>query len=187
MAMVNGLKGCDWADMSPFLLDYRDDGWGAPAHNDTKPFEFLVLERQQAGSFWETMLRKRKLFERHVWALTPPSSSVPQRRRWSISWPIPVSSAIAPKSMLPSSTLARARIFRRASNPPARLRLCQWESRVKLSRQTMRSVLFPSVQAALKKGIGDAHGYKGHGCEDPSEGIIVDHLHELGHLRQPIP
>jgi len=34
---------------------------GFPVHNDTKLFEFLILEGAQAGLSWTTILKKRKL------------------------------------------------------------------------------------------------------------------------------
>jgi DNA-3-methyladenine glycosylase I len=38
---------------------YHDTEWGVPVHNDTKLFEFVVLESAQAGLSWSTILRKR--------------------------------------------------------------------------------------------------------------------------------
>ena len=38
---------------------YHDTEWGVPVHNDTKLFEFMVLECAQAGLSWSIILRKR--------------------------------------------------------------------------------------------------------------------------------
>jgi DNA-3-methyladenine glycosylase I len=52
---------CSWADNSndPEMQLYHDNEWGVPVHNDTKLFEFIVLECAQAGLSWSTILRKR--------------------------------------------------------------------------------------------------------------------------------
>ena len=40
-------------------IAYHDEEWGVPLHDDTRLFEFLILEGAQAGLSWETILRKR--------------------------------------------------------------------------------------------------------------------------------
>ncbi|MGA7370802.1 MAG: DNA-3-methyladenine glycosylase I [Nitrososphaeraceae archaeon] len=52
---------CSWAVNSndPEIQLYHDTEWGVPVHNDTKLFEFIVLECAQAGLSWSTILRKR--------------------------------------------------------------------------------------------------------------------------------
>lgn len=49
---------CSWATTPP-SISYHDQEWGVPLHDDTRLFEFLVLEGAQAGLSWETILRKR--------------------------------------------------------------------------------------------------------------------------------
>jgi DNA-3-methyladenine glycosylase I len=39
---------------------YHDTEWGVPEHNDTRLFEWLVLESAQAGLSWRTILEKRE-------------------------------------------------------------------------------------------------------------------------------
>jgi DNA-3-methyladenine glycosylase I len=51
-------KRCFWAT-TPLSIAYHDQEWGAPVHDDTRLFEFLILEGAQAGLSWETILRKR--------------------------------------------------------------------------------------------------------------------------------
>ena len=51
-------KRCAWA-RTPLSIDYHDKEWGVPLHDDTRLFEFLVLEGAQAGLSWETILNKR--------------------------------------------------------------------------------------------------------------------------------
>jgi DNA-3-methyladenine glycosylase I len=44
------------------MVDYHDQEWGLPLHDDRKLFEFLILEGMQAGLSWMTILRKRENF-----------------------------------------------------------------------------------------------------------------------------
>jgi DNA-3-methyladenine glycosylase I len=57
------MKRCGWAK-SPLSIEYHDNEWGVPQHDDRTLFEFLVLEGAQAGLSWETILRKRENFRR---------------------------------------------------------------------------------------------------------------------------
>ena len=50
---------CFWAT-TPLSIAYHDEEWGVPVHDDTRFFEFLLLEGAQAGLSWETILRKRE-------------------------------------------------------------------------------------------------------------------------------
>ncbi len=51
---------CAWAGNTPLELQYHDEEWGLPVHDDRLLFEFLVLEGAQAGLSWTTILRKRE-------------------------------------------------------------------------------------------------------------------------------
>lgn len=51
-------KRCFWAK-TPLSIAYHDEEWGVPLHDDTRLFEFIVLEGAQAGLSWETILNKR--------------------------------------------------------------------------------------------------------------------------------
>lgn len=53
-------KRCDWAGTDPLYVQYHDEEWGVPLHDDRKLFEFLILEGAQAGLAWITILRKRE-------------------------------------------------------------------------------------------------------------------------------
>ena len=55
------LTRCSWAT-TPLSIAYHDEEWGVPVHDDTRLFEFLILEGAQAGLSWETILRKRDNF-----------------------------------------------------------------------------------------------------------------------------
>ena len=45
-------RRCSWVGDNPLMLDYHDREWGVPVHEDSKHFEFLVLEAAQAGLSW---------------------------------------------------------------------------------------------------------------------------------------
>lgn len=54
---------CPWVPSTDELyIAYHDEEWGVPVHDDTKLFEFLILESFQAGLSWQTILRKRHNF-----------------------------------------------------------------------------------------------------------------------------
>jgi DNA-3-methyladenine glycosylase I len=41
------------------MIEYHDQEWGRPTHDDRSLFEFLTLEGAQAGLSWSTILNKR--------------------------------------------------------------------------------------------------------------------------------
>ncbi len=53
------LKRCTWANASQQYMDYHDQEWGVPVHDDRKLFEMLALEGMQAGLSWSLILKKR--------------------------------------------------------------------------------------------------------------------------------
>ena len=58
MSMI--IKRCPWCGQNDELyIKYHDEEWGVPVHDDIKHFEFLVLEINQAGLSWKTVLKKR--------------------------------------------------------------------------------------------------------------------------------
>jgi DNA-3-methyladenine glycosylase I len=46
----------------PDYIQYHDEEWGVPVHDDQTIFEFLTLEAAQAGLSWYTVLRKRSAY-----------------------------------------------------------------------------------------------------------------------------
>jgi DNA-3-methyladenine glycosylase I len=56
-------KRCFWAK-TPLSIEYHDEEWGVPLHDDNRLFEFLILEGAQAGLSWETILRKRNNYRK---------------------------------------------------------------------------------------------------------------------------
>lgn len=49
---------CPWAK-SDLEIEYHDQEWGRPEHDDRKLFEMLILEGLQAGLSWAGILKKR--------------------------------------------------------------------------------------------------------------------------------
>lgn len=47
---------------TPVYIDYHDNEWGRPVHDDIRLFEMLILEGMQAGLSWITVLKKRDAF-----------------------------------------------------------------------------------------------------------------------------
>lgn len=55
---------CDLAPGHPWHGPYHEDEYGFPVDDDTALFERLVLEINQAGLSWLTVLKKREAFRR---------------------------------------------------------------------------------------------------------------------------
>ena len=55
---------CEWAGTDQLYVDYHDNEWGMPVHDDRKLFEFLLLESAQAGLSWIIILRKRENYRK---------------------------------------------------------------------------------------------------------------------------
>ena len=53
---------CRMAPSHPFHAPYHDGEYGFPSRDDTVLFERLVLEINQAGLSWLTVLKKRPAF-----------------------------------------------------------------------------------------------------------------------------
>ena len=49
---------------NPLYVEYHDNEWGVPVHNDDKLFEMLILEGAQAGLSWATVLKKREAYRK---------------------------------------------------------------------------------------------------------------------------
>jgi DNA-3-methyladenine glycosylase I len=50
---------CSWVGNDDLYIKYHDEEWGLPVYEDSKLFEFLILEGAQAGLSWSTILKKR--------------------------------------------------------------------------------------------------------------------------------
>jgi len=54
---------CEWAK-DDLMVQYHDDEWGIPVHDDQKLFEMLILEGAQAGLSWSTILKRRQTYHK---------------------------------------------------------------------------------------------------------------------------
>ena len=61
---MNDKIRCPWTGDSQIYIDYHDNEWGRPVHDDGKLFEMLILEGMQAGLSWITVLKKRDNFRK---------------------------------------------------------------------------------------------------------------------------
>ncbi len=55
---------CPWPGDNELMQRYHDTEWGVPLHDDTKLFEFIILDGAQAGLTWQTILNKREGYRR---------------------------------------------------------------------------------------------------------------------------
>ena len=55
---------CGWTLTDPLIIDYHDNEWGVPVHDDIKHFEMIVLDGAQAGLSWKTVLYKRENYRK---------------------------------------------------------------------------------------------------------------------------
>ena len=57
-------KSCAWPGTDKLMQEYHNKEWGVPLHDDTKLFEFMVLDAFQAGLSWAIVLKKREAFRK---------------------------------------------------------------------------------------------------------------------------
>lgn len=60
----NSFQRCPWPGNDVLMVQYHDQEWGVPVHNDRKLYEFLVLDAAQAGLSWRTVLHKRRGYKK---------------------------------------------------------------------------------------------------------------------------
>lgn len=53
-------KRCVWPGDDALMIEYHDNEWGVPEHDDKRLLQFLVLGGAQAGLSWMTILRRRE-------------------------------------------------------------------------------------------------------------------------------
>ena len=66
-------KRCSWASGldDPEYIQYHDEEWGRPVHDDRHLFEMLTLEGAQAGLSWSTILHKRANYRKSFASFHP--------------------------------------------------------------------------------------------------------------------
>jgi DNA-3-methyladenine glycosylase I len=58
------INRCQWSQSGEEMIKYHDEEWGVPVHDDRLFFEHLVLDINQAGLSWKTILLKRENFRK---------------------------------------------------------------------------------------------------------------------------
>lgn len=58
------VKRCGWGENHQISIDYHDNEWGIPLHDERLLFELLILEGAQAGLSWITILEKRENYRK---------------------------------------------------------------------------------------------------------------------------
>jgi DNA-3-methyladenine glycosylase I len=59
---------CGWVNLNnPLYIQYHDQEWGRPIHDDHLLFELLCLEGAQAGVTWEMVLNRREEYRACFW------------------------------------------------------------------------------------------------------------------------
>ncbi|MBK0347184.1 DNA-3-methyladenine glycosylase I [Aerococcaceae bacterium zg-ZJ1578] len=55
---------CQWIEGKPdYYVDYHDNIWGKPEHDDTALFRWLILEMFHIGLSWQLVLSKQEQFD----------------------------------------------------------------------------------------------------------------------------
>jgi DNA-3-methyladenine glycosylase I len=62
---------CGWCLKFDQYIQYHDEEWGKPVHDDRIHFEFLILEGAQAGLSWSTILKKRDGYRKNFAEFDP--------------------------------------------------------------------------------------------------------------------
>lgn len=65
------VKRCPWCLGDTRYVAYHDDEWGVPSTDEHHLFEMLILEGQQAGLSWRTILAKRDGYRRAFAGMDP--------------------------------------------------------------------------------------------------------------------
>jgi DNA-3-methyladenine glycosylase I len=58
------MESCQWPNNDLKMIEYHDQEWGVPVHDDHKHFEYMVLDAFQAGLSWAIVLKKRDGFRK---------------------------------------------------------------------------------------------------------------------------
>lgn len=69
--MLQVKKRCPWCEQASDYMAYHDTRWGVPEFDSQKLFAQLILEGQQAGLSWITILRKENNYLQAFFNLEP--------------------------------------------------------------------------------------------------------------------
>ena len=64
---IDSKDRCEWPgkeEKDRLMIEYHDNEWGTPTHDDKRLFEYLLLDTFQAGLSWRTILNKRENFRK---------------------------------------------------------------------------------------------------------------------------
>ena len=64
---IDSKDRCGWPgkeEKDRLMIEYHDNEWGTPIHDDKRLFEYLLLDTFQAGLSWRTILNKRENFRK---------------------------------------------------------------------------------------------------------------------------
>ena len=57
------VQRCEWIQGKPdYYIDYHDNVWGVPEHNDQLLYQWLILESFHVGLSWQLVLSKKEAF-----------------------------------------------------------------------------------------------------------------------------
>lgn len=56
-------KRCAWSEQTESMRIYHDTVWGVPEYDDQRLFRKLMLDINQAGLSWQTILNKSEAFD----------------------------------------------------------------------------------------------------------------------------
>ena len=57
------MKRCSWAENTASMKEYHDTIWGVPEYDDQRLYRKLMLDINQAGLSWQTILNKTEAFD----------------------------------------------------------------------------------------------------------------------------
>lgn len=103
------VERCHWVNDDPLYIDYHDKEWGAPIGDDTKLFEFLVLEGAQAGLSWYTVLKRREHYRQAFDQFD--YNIVADYKPDKVAWLLSSESGIIPNRLKVSSAIRNANAF----------------------------------------------------------------------------
>lgn len=89
---------CEIAPGHPFHGPYHDREYGFPTRTESKLFERLVLEINQAGLSWLTVLRKREASSKAFDGFDVDRVAAYGGTSAPVCWPMPQSCVIASRS-----------------------------------------------------------------------------------------
>ncbi len=61
---MNSISRCPRCLKDDMYIRYHDEERGVPMHDESKHFEFLLLETMQAGLSWHTILKRRENYRK---------------------------------------------------------------------------------------------------------------------------